>query len=428
VSISPLSTYDVIVAGAGMAGLSAARILAERGLRVLILEAQDRVGGRLLTLHPQGAQAPVELGAEFVHGRPPELLALIEEAGLALYQTGGTNYASEGGRLTPNPSRGAAWELLDQLPSPDQPGSLDQPFDQWLAPQQAPEDQRRFARLYVEGFNAADAAVIGVHGLAVQQAAEDAIEGDQSFRLCEGYGALAAYQLRRLQAAGAQVQLATPVTAVHWQPGSVTVHTAGGEHQARALLLAVPIGVLASGTLPIAPLPPPVDAAIQAISPGLVHRSVLQFRTAWWTRRAPGLHFLFTEDALPATWWTTSPHPSHLLVAWAGGPRVQRLEAEAPDPLRTLEQLFSLKPGALDKELVGRYHHDWTADPWTRGAYSSLPAGALEAPHTLAQPVEHTLFFAGEHTDTTGHPGTVHGALRSAQRAAGQILAALGQA
>src|ERR1700731_3825024 len=90
--------YDIVVVGAGMAGLTAARALAERGRKVLVVEAQDRIGGRIWTRHV-GDEA-IELGAEFIHGRPPELWALIEEAGLETYERKGTQICFEDGALS----------------------------------------------------------------------------------------------------------------------------------------------------------------------------------------------------------------------------------------------------------------------------------------------------------------------------------------
>ena len=91
-------TNDVVVIGAGMAGLTAARVLAEAGLKVLVFEAQDRIGGRILTRHI-GDEA-IELGAEFIHGRPAELWALIDEAGLETYERGGARLCFEDGALS----------------------------------------------------------------------------------------------------------------------------------------------------------------------------------------------------------------------------------------------------------------------------------------------------------------------------------------
>src|ERR1700758_1803879 len=92
------NTHDVIVIGAGMAGLTAARSLAEAGMKVLVAEAQDRIGGRIWTRHI-GDEA-IELGAEFVHGRPPELWALIDEAGIETYERDGAQVCFEDGTLS----------------------------------------------------------------------------------------------------------------------------------------------------------------------------------------------------------------------------------------------------------------------------------------------------------------------------------------
>src|SRR3984957_4253510 len=91
-------THDVLVIGAGMAGLTTARALAEAGRKVLVVEAQDRIGGRILTRHV-GDEA-IELGAEFIHGRPAELWALIDEAGLETYERGGAQVCFEDGKLS----------------------------------------------------------------------------------------------------------------------------------------------------------------------------------------------------------------------------------------------------------------------------------------------------------------------------------------
>ncbi len=140
--------YDCIVLGAGVAGLAAARVLAEAGKRVLVLEARNRVGGRLLTETIPGLDTPVELGAEFVHGRPPELLALLDEAGLATYETAGADMRfDQGGLRAAGDDDGAAFALLDELRETDP----DRSFEEFLKARQAPEADARRARQYVEG-------------------------------------------------------------------------------------------------------------------------------------------------------------------------------------------------------------------------------------------------------------------------------------
>jgi monoamine oxidase len=163
---------------------------------------------------------------------------------------------------------------------------------------------------------------------------------------------------------------------------------------------------------------------------GAVVRVILVFRSCFWREHA--LSFLFTPGRIPATWWTPMPNEAPVLTGWVGGPQAaalrRRMDASgAPDALlhecfKVLSDAFAISEGDLQGLLTGWHAHDWEADAYTRGAYSYVPAGALDAPRLMTTPLANTLYFAGEHTDTTGHWGTVHGALRSGMRAARQVL------
>src|SRR6201985_658470 len=177
ICMTQAKTYDVIVLGAGVAGLAAARTLAEAGKHVLLLEARDRVGGRVWSIPVEGRGLPVELGAEFVHGLPTELLQLIEESKLRAYELDGSQICFEDGALT-ECSRGDAFAVLEEL-TEDEP---DASFAEWVEAKNINEETAQAATAFVENFNAADALRIGTAALAKQQKAEDAIEGDRSFR------------------------------------------------------------------------------------------------------------------------------------------------------------------------------------------------------------------------------------------------------
>ena len=422
-TVQPLD-FDVIVLGAGIAGLSAARALAEASQRVLILEAQDQVGGRMRTLHVPGLAQPVELGAEFIHGRPPELLALLEEAGLPIVETAGRQLCHGPDGLGDCPEEDASWELLEGMGDAAATHG-DMSFNTYLArlhPRAGIAATAR-ARGYVEGFNAADADEIGIARLARQQEAEDAIEGERAARVVAGYQTLAEYVRDRAQAAGATLLLHTPAAHVDWRAGAVRVATPDGRAwTASKLVCALPLGVLQSSSVTFAPRPDDLLRAAGSLAAGVAQRLVLQFSERWWAAAQPGMRFLFAPALLPPTWWTTEPQQSPLLTGWAGGPQARRFadkEGFTRDALATLATLFNRPVGPL---LLAAHHHDWLTDPWCRGAYSYVPAGSAEAPARLAAPVEQTLFFAGEHTDITGHPGTVHGAFRSGLRAVRQAL------
>jgi protoporphyrinogen oxidase len=181
----PGQALDVVVIGAGVSGLAAARTLAEAGRRVALLEARDRVGGRIHTVPGLDGELPVELGAEFIHGLPPELLHLVDEAGLTRFELEGDfrrfRKESGSGRLRPCPMRTVDQRkvdrLFDGLASAELP-QQDITFHEFVVQRTLSPQAAAWATNYVEGFNAADADRISLHSLAKQQAAEDAISGD----------------------------------------------------------------------------------------------------------------------------------------------------------------------------------------------------------------------------------------------------------
>jgi len=425
---------DVLVLGAGMAGLTAARALAEAGRRVTLLEAGSRLGGRILTVR-EGNEV-IELGAEFVHGRPPELWSLIDEAGLETYEIGGPHLAFEDGKLlsgAPEDSDEAEpFAILDHLESRTDP---DIPFAEYLAGHPLPDEVRRRAIGYVEGFNAADHRIIGVASLGLQQAAEDSIEGDRAFRIRAGYDRLPAFLGEKFTQAGGRSLLDTLVERIEWNPGHVRVEASlAGQpvvHEAAQAVITLPLGVLQQQAVEFVPVPDPVREA-RRLRMGQARRFTLLFRETFWTAAdAPtqigDFSFLFAFASMPPVWWTPYPAPGNTITGWVGGPRSDALANLTAAQLgelacETLAPIFSRTPQTLRRLLVGCFTHDWQRDALSFGAYSYVPAGALDACSKMTLPADRTLFFAGEHTDTTGHWGTVHAAIRSGLRAAQQIL------
>jgi len=431
---------DVLIVGAGVAGLAAAAELASSGRRVTVLEARDRIGGRILTLHPDQTDFPVELGAEFVHGHPPELLRLLQEANAPLQTMGGTDACFREGTLSACPES-KAFELLDELADFAHLQG-DMTFDDFLAERRPDAETAETARSFVEGFNAADAREIGIIALARQQQAEEEIDGDQSARSIHGYDLLPQHLARRVEQAGGSILLRSPVASIQWKLGSVTVQTASTDpsledpssdraasFSASKAILTLPLGVLKARSVVFQPEPSRILMAADLMEPGSARRLVLLFRTSFWKTKmppeVPDMRFLFAHVMTPATYWTQHPSDTPVLVAWVGGPKADAMGS--PDQflaqaLRGLERIFSLAPHSLDAELRNWYMHDWQSDPYTLGAYSYAPIGAFDCSEAMTLPLSKTLFFAGEHTDITGHWGTVHGALRSGLRAARQIM------
>jgi monoamine oxidase len=443
------SDYHTIVIGAGVAGLAAARMLARSGVPVAVLEARDRVGGRIHTAtasagETSGGAIPVELGAEFIHGLPQESWELLREAGLATYELRGSHLRFAGNRLQTVQwdGEGAVSTLGNMIAwAESQPGGRDGTFDEYLRLRGIDEPNAREARIYVEGFNAADANRIGVQSLAVQQRAEDAIEADRLFRVELGYEELPRKMAGDVRLAGGVLLLRHIVRRIAWRRGAVEicgVDIMGSEFQLRArhCVITLPLGVLQAGGVTFVPSPSAILAHAGRMAMGAVVRVTLLFKSRFWQGLAPELahlSFLFASEEMPATWWTAEPDAAATMTGWIGGPKaalfLQRVAARGGSDALLMEYLVTLgkifgRPAEELRPLVLSWHsHDWQHDVFSLGAYSYAPAGAVDASERMTEPVEQTLYFAGEHTDTTGHWGTVHGAIRSGIRAAAQVLA-----
>jgi monoamine oxidase len=450
--------YDILILGAGVAGLAAGRRLAESGVQVAIVEARDRVGGRIATEHVSMGGAlnsvPVELGAEFVHGLPKTSWQLIDEARLATYELGGDHLCYERGCLQACPE--SDWDPTSVLEDMTgwlaaQPPGTDATFANYLDIAGIERRRGEQAAAYVEGFNAADANVIGVAALAQQQRAENAIQGDRLFHIRAGYDAVPNFLRERFERAGGSVLAGRRVTHVRVSPSGVgmcgTDRTgAAFEFQANHAVITLPLGVLQSGSVEFQPPPREILLHAGRMAVGAVLRVSLLFDSKFWidpaissrqngaARRFGDFSFLFAREEVFPTWWTSKPDPAPLLTAWIGGRKAldlqRRMRAHA-DPfairnecLSELAKIFELSPQALENRLISWHAHDWQSDEFARGAYSYAPAGARDAAELMTVPVEHRLFFAGEHTDVEGHWGTVHGALASGKRAALQLMSA----
>jgi monoamine oxidase len=438
---SSVRVADVLVLGAGMAGLAAARALAERGMRPLVVEARDRVGGRVYSL--QTSEGMVELGAEFVHGRDPDLWALIKEAGAETIERDGAMLREGPAGLAEDEAAeaGALFDPLDQLADLQD----DMTFTEWLASSDVPQEQRAALSSYVEGFNAADANRISAMSLGLQQKAEEHINAWDAWHVRGGYSQLAVYLANRVRELGGEVRLGCVVRSVRWSAGEVAVETSDGVFRAARCVVTLPLGVLQrvnrDGGIPFAPEPAAIAQA-RRLAMGSAERLTMVFRERWWERSKRvsekvlgAMSFLFTFGRTPPVWWTRHPEPETLptLTGWAGGPRAAELVGRdaaglGDDQCGALGEIFGLPEQEVRDALVATHKHDWELDPFAYGAYSYVPAGALDAPGAMAEPECDTLFFAGEHTDTTANWGTVHAALGTGLRAAEQVFRSLNSA
>jgi monoamine oxidase len=448
VKARPHVDADVIVVGAGAAGLQAASRLVGARLRVIVLEARPRAGGRIDTRRLPGWPAPVEAGAEFVHGRPPNLMRALAAAGAHLGTHPQRHERARRARV--GASRNAwlqAQAVLDDLPDEDV-AVLDVLRRPEFARRLSPE-ARAMVIGFVEGYNASDATRVSARSLVEQSEATEAEGGDATARVRDGYDLLVRHLAAPVARGGSgALRLATVVTAVRWGGDGVVVSAHGAlggpaSHlRARAALITLPLGVLqaappAAGAVRfVPPLPRTKRSAIARLAMGNVVKVVLRLRepVGFGALAALGrdMSFVHLGDAPVPTWWVPRPFPPTMLVGWVAGRRADRFAARfrtAETRLRAalagLAHALGLDAATVTAGVEDARVFDWGNDPWSRGAYSWIPVGGLDAPAALAAPVAGRLFFAGEATDLIGDPGTVHGAMTTGTRAASEIIAAL---
>jgi monoamine oxidase len=393
---------DVLVVGAGAAGLSAAAELRRAGLAVSVIEARNRIGGRCETHRIPGLPVPVELGAEFIHGRPQATMDLLTRAGVTAVDSTRTQLVSfKGKRLDENLFIQAQRVAKRELIGPDVS------FKKFLEGQRLPQLTRTLATMMVQGFDAADPRIASAREILEEWRGGGL--GSSQPRAWGGYGPLMEFLAR-----GAKVQLGKPVRAIRWKRGSVELQGEGWSARAPRAVITVPIGVLPS-------LVPEKKPPLRKLASGPVVRVALAFREAFWEERHPGVAFFHSPDAPFPTFWTPLPMHAPLLTCWAGGPKASRLTGLSEKKLlaEALRSVRSVLPDADEPRTF--LVHDWQADPYARGGYSYVRVGGTGAREELAAPLDETLYFAGEATDTE-ESGTVGGALASGIRAAREIV------
>jgi len=429
---------DIAIIGAGAAGLAAAAALAGSGRSVLVLEARARIGGRIWTRHEAGLAAPIELGAEFIHGYAPATVAHLRRAGAAMLESPDEHVSFHDGAVQPRSGFQQVQEAIRSNRALDRADmSLDEFLDKHLADVLSME-ARQYARMMAEGFDAADTSVASARALVEEWTSETMTHAPQS-RPDGGYEPLLTELASAAQRANVRLQLQTAVRAVKWARGSVEIDAESFGQPLRVTasraIVTLPLGVLqASADAPGAVrFSPPLDAkraALEGLGFGPVIKLLLRFRSAFWEDIEQGrlreVTFFHSRQAPFPTFWTALPLRAPLLVAWAGGPRAARLSGKSTDELAALAvtTLQSMFGAACDVRALfeAAYWHDWQQDPYARGAYSYVRAGGGEASRELAAPLARTLYFAGEATDFEGERATVTGAIRSGERAARELM------
>ena len=421
---------DVLIIGVGAAGLIAWRELHSVGLHVVVLEARDRIGGRILTDH--STSSPIELGAEFVHGKPKAIWPILEKARLKMLESSDTRMVFDKGAL-----RACAkyWKIIQTVNGQIQP-TQEIPYERFLEAVEASAFEKLITKSYVEGFNAARAGLISTSAIAMADRAAVEIEGERQFRIKDGYASVIEWLATGLPCESLHLQ--ATVREIRWEQNRVEVlaDTPNGERifSAIRLIVTVPLGVLKAssgtpGAIQFIPALSEKEAALEHLEVGHVIKFMICFKERFWESETRFAFVISFDEGIP-TWWTQEPLTSNVLTGWAGGPAGEKLVNLSHEELlgraiESLSRIFAKSAGWLHECVDKIYYHDWSNDPFCRGAYSYPKVGGLKAAQTLGEPINDTIFFAGEATDSQGAYGTVHAALNSGISAARKIAEAL---
>ena len=432
---------DVVVVGAGVAGLAAAGALKKSGVTVLVLEARDRPGGRVWTAFGRPA---LERGAELLPAEG-EATRLLRGVGCELAPMAMGHGQLSDGRLEPvqfDDVLQTVGPLLQRAAADGDDRTLAETLAETLADAEVtPEEASRF-RQYVEQYHAAPADEVSTRWLAAVEAAGEGGGGGEQVRAPAGLDRLV--ELLREEVGRDAVWTDRPVDRVEAAPpqhrGGVRVQLGGGQREmeevtARAAVVAVPVSLLSAGRPRIVPWPDGHARALDGLRMGRVVKVVLRFRTPFWIRSEDReawreTTFIHTDGAFP-TWWTTAPRSEPVLVAWAGGPAADGLveragtrEALVDLAVSQLGALLGTASADIQDQLEQAEWHGWAADPWTGGAYPYAVEGSADAGGRLAHPIEGRIWITGD--ATAEEPATIEGALRAGRRTASEVLERLG--
>ncbi len=337
---------DVIIIGAGVAGLAAARKLKRRGRDAVVLEARSRIGGRIHTVRQRGWPVPVEAGAEFVHGRPPALMPLAREA-----------RDLRGGHYVEGPERRdelwkSVMEKVGELPARRE-RTLEEAMrsSSWRA--RTTEEERQLAAEFLSGFNAARLELASVQAIAQQTAASEEIDGERIARLPGGYDCVP----ERL-AKGLRIERNARVEAVRWRRGAVRVVAGGRAWEAPFAIVTLPLGVLKARDVRFdPPLPRWKLAAIDALRMGPVVKIALLFAKRRWPA---DLAFLHARGEQVPTFWRPLPSRAPALIGWAAGDDAEALRGR--DAVAAASRSLSEALGRRVRPLRALVF-DWQEDP-----------------------------------------------------------------
>ncbi|MBN8581881.1 MAG: FAD-dependent oxidoreductase [Anaerolineae bacterium] len=421
------TSADVIVLGAGIAGLAAARTLTDKGLSVIVLEARDRVGGRMWTDSSLGL--PLDLGASWIHGvKGNPITKLVKQFGVKTIPTDDENgiaFAADGSALPDDEfTRMEALfediyeEVAAMQEDTDEDMSLQQAFDEVIASRNLSEADLRRLNYYAYLGTSLEYGA-DMNDLSLWEWDQDEEFGGEEVIFPGGYN-----QITDGLAKDLAIRLEEVVKSVRYGDDGVEVETSQGNYVANRAVVTFPLGVLKQASVKFEPpLPASKQAAIERLGMGVLNKVYLKFPEIFWDEDVQTISYMGEELGEWSDWLSFAPFTGEpVLMAFHGGDKGFEIEDLSDDEIRagamkTLRVMFGDDIPEPEGMLVTR----WGKDPFAFGAYSHIPPFASGDDYdSLFAPVDDVLYFAGEATSRE-YPSTVHGAYLSGIAAASEM-------
>ncbi len=404
-----MSTFDIVIVGAGAAGIAAARWLRANGSDALLLEARERIGGRAHT-DSSTLGMPLDHGCAWLHSAAENPWAAVaRESGFSIIEQPPDWRRRVGAKIRSAEELATVGHDLEQnfsLASRAAAEGRDVAMSE-LIPDNAVRAQ----------FEAIMTWYIGIESDSVSSLDVARFEDTEiNWAVREGLGSVVARAANDLE-----VRLATPVQRIDWHGQGVTLRTPVGSLDARAVIVTAPTSVLAQDGIRFEPaLPAAIQQALHDVPLGIANKVFF--------RMEPGAlpyegttHFIGTDQQARTCSYQVRPAGQEALLAYFGGRFARDLERRGELEQFAREELSGIFGSEFVRRITASLTVGWSEDPWSRGSYSAARPGRAHMREVLNQPVGERMFFAGE-ACSVEHFGTIHGAWESGVRAAALAL------